>query len=119
MKLKTILEEVAGSAKIQIKPHQRKWFNIYLLTPQHYKEDLKKAQGENSNIRFIASLKNKEVYAFSTDLTHWEAETALKLDPTKCREGYAIEINGEFFSNKWIQHWDWVNKYIKPITGFE
>jgi len=121
MKLVQLFEELTKSIKVVTNYQQgtTKYIKIFLLTPEHYKEDLDNAYEDSREAvgRYIADTTTEEVYAFSSDALHEEVITALGLSPhyDKVIRGYYYKArNGEFITDEQrSRRLPWVTKYLK------
>lgn len=120
MNLQQLLEEIVTSYK----NWDGKWYPIYLLTPQHAKEDMEKAIGKKDFLRFIATNEpRKEVYVFSDEILHHIAFSKLSINELHSITGIVKWTNNKwklfelstFYGKK--KDWAWLNQYFEFSAG--
>jgi len=121
MKVLQLFEELTKSIKVTTNYYQNtyKYVKIFLLTPEHYKEDLEKSYEESSQAvgRYVADVDTERVYVFSSDALHDDVieELGLSHNFDKVIRGYYYRNKrGDFITDETrIKKLPWITKYFQ------
>jgi hypothetical protein len=122
MKLNQLLEEIVKKYKREFpsKFYKSNEFPIYKLSEKDYRKDINEILSSYTRpereFRFIADVKTKSVYAFSIDITHFQASRALGFDYDSGQfiEGFGKVGNLNITSiDTEVKKYPWLNKFIK------
>jgi len=122
MKLQQLLEDIVAkySRPYPSKLYSQNVIPIYKLSEKTYKQDISEILSKNSRgemeFRFIANPKTKDVYAFSLDITHFQASKSLGIDydTDETIEGFGkSKPTGLYSIDPAVKNKPWLNKFIK------